>query len=241
MKKILILCLSILMIFSMTSCKALDEKKARYATWSEDQSSITYQGQVYMKVSMKNASDLYSFESARLSVCDADVPLLLSDLYGSYGVINGAKTVLHCDGNLFALESELDYLAHCFDSPRFAPQVWGSAEEIPLLDEDLCETVFAISKEAPTFPGLYIWSEGVVVDNATELVICDVKKYIYGPIRYDLFEGQVAGEKGVYLSAENRGIYKIPEANEKGFSDYIKQTSKGAYEEDVVTEALGFD
>ncbi len=90
----------IMMCMLLCSCDTLDYAKESHANWTNDKStdSITLSsGDTYLKLDGKNKDKIvyntYSFQN--IYVTDKDVPVLLSEQYGSMLVISGDKNFIY--------------------------------------------------------------------------------------------------------------------------------------------------
>lgn len=80
MKRIATLLVTLLMCLSLCGCQALEDMRAAHAVWQED-GSLKWNGNVYRL--LENVPDELQFYSGdTVWVTDADVPVLLSEVYG---------------------------------------------------------------------------------------------------------------------------------------------------------------
>ena len=86
-------------ILSLCSCKKLDEMKRLHAVWNnEDRTEILWNGAVYQRLPAFESEHLYA---ENVLVTDADVPVLLSEIYGQSAHKDPSENLIYFDYYIF--------------------------------------------------------------------------------------------------------------------------------------------
>ena len=107
-KRILAGLILAVLALSLCSCKKLDEMKRLHAVWNnEDHTEILWNGSVYRKLPEVVSERMYG---ENVLVTDADVPVLLSEIYGHYAHKDVNENLIYFDYYIF----EERYSMNCF-------------------------------------------------------------------------------------------------------------------------------
>ncbi len=105
---------------SLCSCKKLDEMKRLHAVWNnEDHTEILWNGSVYRKLPEVVSERMYG---ENVLITDADVPVLLSDIYGQYAHKDVGENLIYFDYYIFA-----KYSMQCFARSELYDQYEAAA------------------------------------------------------------------------------------------------------------------
>ena len=123
-KRIIASALLVCLALSLTSCLALDDIKARRMEWKDEVSGktgsdkIEFNGKTYVALPLSDYSTagLY-FSFGNYSICDKDVPLLLTDRYGSHAEYDKDFDIIGNAGRMFCTEEKYDEYVKLFASP----------------------------------------------------------------------------------------------------------------------------
>ena len=123
-KRILAAALLVCLALSLTSCLALDDMKARRMEWKDEVSQntgsdkIEFRGKTYVALPLSDytTAGLY-FSFGNYRICDEDVPLLLTDRYGSHSEYDEDFDLIENSGRMFCTEEKYDEYVKLFASP----------------------------------------------------------------------------------------------------------------------------
>lgn len=103
------LCVTVLgLCLSLCSCAQLDDMRSRHAVWAGD--AVVLNGVRYQKLPYCRdlAVEAVSFVHSRVYVTDADVPVLLSEYYGTYGLLHTDENILEVASSYYCPQEQYD-------------------------------------------------------------------------------------------------------------------------------------
>ena len=113
-KRIIAAALFAVMVFSLTSCLALDDAKAHQMKWVKDEDKkIEFGDKTYVALLATKLSTKYFFDSdaswrETYRLTDPDVPVLLKDRYGLIAGYDKELDIIRCAEILYCTEDKYD-------------------------------------------------------------------------------------------------------------------------------------
>ena len=215
---LLVLLVMICSVFS--SCNALDEMRKSHAFWNnEDKTEILYNGEVYKKLSGSEdflITDHIGYSNGYAYVTEKDVPLLLSDLLGTWiDVYHDGKLLQVGYQDSYYLESEYDEYLEKIKNTKFDKfRVFNSfSEKYELLSDEDSQIIIDIITQ----------SEIVEITNYDfvylgEIWRCDADMYFVSE-KFELLKDP----DGYYLGiGYTEYCYKVPEEMTERFEKIAK-------------------
>lgn len=115
MKRVLALVLTFVLCLSLCGCRQLDDMKAHHATWMEN-GNILWNGYTYIPLYSTDeafyyeyADDLNWSDREVIYVTQPDVPVLLSEMMGTYGYTGGNDLLIEANGYVAISSYEESY------------------------------------------------------------------------------------------------------------------------------------
>lgn len=122
MKRVLALVLTFVLCLSLCGCRQLNDMKAHHATWMEN-GNILWNGYTYIPLYSTDeafyyeyADDLNWSDSDVIYVTQPDVPVLLSEMMGTYGYTGAGGLLIECNsyGYATSLHDTMEYVNNIY-------------------------------------------------------------------------------------------------------------------------------
>ncbi|MEE0946035.1 MAG: hypothetical protein U0M42_04295 [Acutalibacteraceae bacterium] len=213
-----ILCFTLLICicFTLCSCKMLDEMKAQRVLYADSShTTLIYEDNLYKAIN--NVSDEFAISYYdTVTISDADVPLLLTNYFGTIGFCDKTKTFIEQNDLIYCREDAYDFysslkpedLTHvCFETYNEEYEL----DETILAEQKIISTLENIIKASPldieypvstSYISLYLADEKLILKKDYLLIIKATDGNIY------VSQYNTAEEKEVLYGVED-SYYKL--------------------------------
>lgn len=209
---LLLVCLAV-SLFSLCSCKTIDELKAKTGIIGKD-GTISHLDKTYVPVRPADSEDLYL--SRGLYVIGEDDPLLLAEDIGTYSYTSCDRTVIEYGNSYYCLPEYKEYLEKEPVIDRYAMTYYYG--DFIILPEKYNAFITGLEEG----DGDDSWQKGeeYCLYDWFDMYRCDENKLYAEPLEIGFCSGWIGDEETFFFVRDDR-IRPLSEAEKADFADLL--------------------
>ncbi len=216
-----------MMVLSLCSCKQLDEARKSQAFWSGKKGeAILYCGEKYVKLPK---CEILSAQGKDITVTDKDVPVLLSNMYGSQFIYDSKHGIMsqRGDGDIFYVkEDKYDEVTARIKERKLDKYCVRTVQDMDekwyVIDDSVTEAINAAIGNAQ----IADFNNNYIFDAVYGLEKCDKDILLADPGDFvDIYCYEIDSDVFYTVCYKNEANYLVPEQYVKAVDEFMQKES----------------